>query len=54
MPTGQVVVLGGQVIVEHVSKEDGGRYVCWDTLGDRAEEKYQQVKLSIYFTSKLP
>ena len=44
MPTGQAVVFGGEVIVEHVSREDGGRYVCWDTLRDGAEEKYQEVK----------
>ena len=46
MPTGQAVVFGGQVIVEHVSREDRGRYVCWDTKGDGRGEKYQQVKLT--------
>ena len=54
MPTGQTVVFGSQVIVEHVSREDGGRYVCWDTLGDGIEEKSQEVKCYIFFTSNLP
>ena len=45
MMTGQAVVSGGQVILEHVSREDGGRYVCWDTLGKAGEEVMQQVKL---------
>ena len=45
MMTDQAVVSGGQVILEHVSREEGGRYVCWDTLGKAGEEVMQHVKL---------
>ena len=45
MMTGQAVVFGGQVILEHVSREDGGRYVCWDNLGKAGEEVMRQVRI---------
>ena len=30
MPNGQPYILGGQVIIERVGREDGGEYQCWD------------------------
>ena len=30
MPNGEREVVGGQVIIERVGREDGGEYQCWD------------------------
>ena len=30
MPNGERLVLGGQVIIEKIGREDGGEYQCWD------------------------
>ena len=34
MPNGEVSVLGGQVIIERLGREDGGEYECWDLAGN--------------------
>ena len=30
MPNGQPYIIGGQVIIERVGRNDGGEYQCWD------------------------
>ena len=45
MMTGEAVMFRSQEILEHVSRENVGRYICWDTLGKAGEEVKQQVKI---------
>ena len=30
MPNGEASVMGGQVIIEKIDREDAGEYQCWD------------------------
>ena len=32
MPNGEIEVMGGQVIIEKIGREDGGEYECWNML----------------------
>ena len=32
MPNGEIAVMGGQVIIEKIGREDGGEYECWNML----------------------
>ena len=55
MPNGQRSVLGGQVIIEKIDREDAGEYQCWDTLDNSTQQhKYVNVlcKLTIKPVSK--
>jgi len=44
MPNGERSVLGGQVIIERIGREDGGEYQCWDLVTNRTNtHKYVNV-----------
>ena len=44
MPNGQSRVLGGQVIIEKIGREDGGEYQCWDMM-DNTTTQHKQVNI---------
>ena len=41
MPNGQPYILGGQVIIERVGREDGGEYQCWDNSSTTTTHNYR-------------
>ena len=44
MPNGERSVLGGQVIIERIGREDGGEYQCWDLVSNKTNtHKYVNV-----------
>ena len=44
MPNGERRVVGGQVIIERIGREDGGEYQCWDLLTNTTNiHKYVEV-----------
>ena len=44
MPNGERSVLGGQVIIERIGREDGGEYQCWDLVTNKTNtHKYVNV-----------
>ena len=53
MPNGERQVVGGQVIIERVGREDGGEYQCWDLRDNTTNiSKYVNV-LCEYFQYKV-
>ena len=44
MPNGQSRVLGGQVIIEKIGREDGGEYQCWDMM-DNTTTQHKHVNI---------
>ena len=45
MPNGQPYVLGGQVIIEKVGRDDGGEYQCWDKNTDNNTHQAKTVNV---------
>ena len=44
MPNGERSVMGGQVIIERIGREDGGEYQCWDLVSNKTNtHKYVNV-----------
>ena len=49
MPNGERSVLGGQVIIERIGREDGGEYQCWDLVTNKTNtHKYVNVLCKYY------
>ena len=55
MPNGERSVLGGQVIIERIGREDGGEYQCWDLVTNKTNtHKYVNVLCKYDFKLNLP
>ena len=52
MPNGERSVLGGQVIIERIGREDGGEYQCWDLVTNKTNT-HKYVNVLCKYDSKL-
>ena len=54
MPNGEMSVMGGQVIIEKIGREDGGEYQCWNMMDNTTNtHKYVNVLCKLEYQTRV-